>query len=767
MDSDNTGRAAGLAPRLALVVVAVVFTGFVVNAFQYVLAQSTDLSHVLPAAAALAAMMYLQLGIFSDPHATLHGTRGYLALAAQVGLGFAPIVSYGEAWMGLLGFVAGDALLVLRPLAGWLSFAGIAVVSGAIRWDLSGLGIETGYVVNLTMVIGLVVYGLSRLRSLVAELAEARSELADLAVAGERLRFARDLHDLLGFSLSAITLKAELTHRLIVRQPERATRELAEILDISRQAHSDVRTIASSYRELSFEEELASAGSVLTAADVLVTVRGEPGDLLPRTSTVLATVLREAVTNLLRHSKAENCEITLSREGDSVSVEIVNDGVRAIADHDRDRCRDQGRDQGNGIGNLTSRVEALGGTLSAGASGDTFRLRVSLRAAGDGTAPAPAPEQRTTERGPSMVPRLGQVIAAAVFTGYAISALVFVAAASLGPLGTTVSVACVLASLALMVGFFSRPNAPVHSPLGRGALLVQALLSFLPIAVAEDPYVGLPGFAAGAALLVLPARAGLPVFLAFVAAAGGAHWLLDGDPIGIVYGFLVSINQGLVLFGLTRLMAMVRELHDTRSDLADLVVFKERLRFARDLHDLLGYSLSAITLKSELAHRLVAKDPERAQHELSGILDISRQALVDVRAVASSYRELSLDEEAASARDLLAAANIEVTVRMERCALPPNVRTTLATVLREGVTNALRHSNARCCEITLRRKGDRVVMEIVNDGVPGAEPRCTEGGSGIRNLAARVAVVGGTLRAGVTEGRHRLLAEVPGTAGSA
>ncbi|WP_216214617.1 sensor histidine kinase [Amycolatopsis aidingensis] len=755
MNSDNTGRAAGLAPRLALVVVAVVFTGFVVNAFQYVLAQSTDLSHVLPAVAALGAMMYLQLGIFSNPRADLHGPRGYLALAAQVALGFAPIAVYGEAWMGLLGFVAGDALLVLRPLAGWLSFACIAAVSGLVRWNLTGIGIETGYVVNLTMVIGLVVYGLSRLRSLVAELAEARSELADLAVAAERLRFARDLHDLLGFSLSAITLKAELTHRLIVQQPERAAQELGEILDISRQAHSDVRTIASSYRELSFEEELASARSVLTAADVLVTVHGTTAELPPRTSTVLATVLREAVTNLLRHSKAEHCEITFARQGDTVSVELVNDGVRAAAE----QGRDPGEGQGNGIGNLTSRVEAIGGTLSAGADDDTFRLRVSVPATGDGTTPAP--ERKAAERGPSMVPRLGQVIAAAVFTGYAISALVFVAAANLGPLAATVSVACVLASLALMAGFFGRPDAPVRSPLGRGALLVQTVLSFLPIAVAQDPYVGLPGFAAGAALLALPARAGLPLFLTFVAAAGGAHWLLGGDPIGIVYGFLVSINQGLVLFGLTRLTSMVRELHAARSELADLVVFKERLRFARDLHDLLGYSLSAITLKSELAHRLVARDPERAQQELSGILDISRQALVDVRAVASSYRELSLDEEAASARDLLTAANIEVTLRLERCELPPEVRTTLATVLREGVTNTLRHSSARRCEITLRRQGEGLMLEIVNDGVPGAGSRSTEGGSGIRNLAARVSALGGTLRAGTSEGRHRLLAELP------
>ena len=95
-----------------------------------------------------------------------------------------------------------------------------------------------------------------------------------------------------------------------------------------------------------------------------------------------------------------------------------------------------------------------------------------------------------------------------------------------------------------------------------------------------------------------------------------------------------------------------------------MAVAQERLRFARDLHDLLGYSLSAITLKSELTHRLVPKNPDKAQNELVEILDISRKALADVRAVASGYRELSLENESESARSLLLAADVAVTTEI-------------------------------------------------------------------------------------------------------
>ena len=271
-----------------------------------------------------------------------------------------------------------------------------------------------------------------------------------------------------------------------------------------------------------------------------------------------------------------------------------------------------------------------------------------------------------------------------------------------------------------------------------------------------------PGFLAGSAAVILPRYFG---WVAFVAVIVGQGFIWNSSLIGgslVVYGVVSAINHGLVLYALVRLRQSVTELHEAREELATAAVTQERLRFARDLHDLLGYSLSAITLKSELTHRLMTIDPERARQELTEVLAISRQALADVRSVALSYRELSFDEETQSAQALLSAADIEVTVRIDACdQLPKDVRVTLATVLREGVTNLLRHSKAEHCEIVLSSSPQLVTMDIVNDGIPSAARRSRDG-SGIGNLTTRVRALGGELEAGLTSDRtYRLRAEIP------
>lgn len=635
---DGGDGMAGSAPRLTLFVVTVVFVNFGVNALQYVVAERATIGYVGPAVLFLTVMMGLQLGFFSRPGADLRSRAGYAALLVQAVVVLVPIAYYGEGWTGLQGFLAGNVLLVLRPLAGWSVFVALALLNGFGQYLISGTSLAAGYITNLTAVVGLVVYGLSRLRSLVRELHDTRAVLAGLAVARERLRFADDLHDLLGSALSAITLKIELAQRRIPRQPDGARRELTEILAISRQALADARAVASSYRELSLDDDVAVGG----------TRRGFRG------------------------------------------------------------------------------------------------------------------------RGPALVPRLGLAVAAAVFAGYAVNAVIFVMEADLGRGGTLVAVLCVLVSLGVVLGFFSRPSSRVRSPRGYALLAVLALVTYLPVVLFENAFLGLPGLLAGSLLLAVPGRRGIPLLLIVAVLAGGIHVLLGGDSISIGWGFLVTVNQGLVVFALSRLRAMVQDLVDARAELAELAVTRERLRFARDLHDLLGFSLSAITLKSEVAHRLVAPDPARARHELAEILLISRQALVDVRAVTSHYRELSLDEETRSATAVLAAANVKVTLRLEPCELATDVRTTFATVLREGVTNLLRHSSAENCEITISCRDELLTLEIVNDGLAPADGGAAAGagehlgGWGIHNLNARVADLGGTLSAGTTaDDTYRLRAAIP------
>ncbi|MBP2325799.1 two-component system sensor histidine kinase DesK [Kibdelosporangium banguiense] len=320
--------------------------------------------------------------------------------------------------------------------------------------------------------------------------------------------------------------------------------------------------------------------------------------------------------------------------------------------------------------------------------------------------------------------------------------------------------------LSLQILWTSRRADQLSPALRYAALFAQACLVYLPLLQFEDSWIGLPGFFAGSVLMVLRPPYGWIAAALVVASMAFTQWLFFPQFEAVLYISLSTTLTGLLVYGLTWLSTLVTELHSAREELAKMAVARERLRFARDLHDLLGYNLSAITLKSELTHRLVIKHPARAREELVEILQISRQALADVRAVASGYREMSLDEECVSARSVLAAADVHVQMAVNYNDLPVRVTTVLATVLREGITNLLRHSKAEFCEISVTQLGGAVTIEIINDGVPndpvdsrtGGGP----GGSGIHNLSARVAELGGELITELQEkNRFRLHAVLP------
>jgi two-component system, NarL family, sensor histidine kinase DesK len=212
------------------------------------------------------------------------------------------------------------------------------------------------------------------------------------------------------------------------------------------------------------------------------------------------------------------------------------------------------------------------------------------------------------------------------------------------------------------------------------------------------------------------------------------------------YLTLSSLLLGMVVFGLARLSLLVRYVDARRGELAQLAVISERMRFARDLHDLLSYSLSAITLKAELTRRLVPANPGRARDELAEILDIARQALADVRLVSSGYRNISLAKEASSVTALLAAAGIDTQADIDCGPLDEKVDTALATVLRETVTNLLRHSTARHCTIEATSTQAGIQLRVANDGIPRGTATGRPGG-GLENLSTRMTAIDGTLTA--------------------
>jgi two-component system sensor histidine kinase DesK len=226
--------------------------------------------------------------------------------------------------------------------------------------------------------LGLDIAGLERLASALSELHAARRELARLAVIEERLRLARDLHDLLGHNLSLITLKSELAGRLVEAAPARAGAEIQEVERVARQTLREVREAVAGYRQPALQSELDGARQLLDAAGIAWTIEHTAGALPPATDAVVAWVVREGVTNVIRHSRARRCHIQITGVDGTVHAEVINDGYRDYG-QDQEGAR---RRSGSGLAGLAERVTAHGGQLEAGplpAEGtQSFRLWVEL-----------------------------------------------------------------------------------------------------------------------------------------------------------------------------------------------------------------------------------------------------------------------------------------------------------------------------------------------------------------------------------------------------
>ena len=186
-----------------------------------------------------------------------------------------------------------------------------------------------------------------------------------------------------------------------------------------------------------------------------------------------------------------------------------------------------------------------------------------------------------------------------------------------------------------------------------------------------------------------------------------------------------------------------QQLSQARGQIARLAVGEERLRFARDLHDLLGHSLSVIALKSELAGRLIEKTPGRAAQEIDDIEKVAREALREVREAVSGYRQPTLAAELAGAREALTAAGIEFRSEQDDATLPPAIESVIAWAVREGVTNVMRHSQAKRCAIRVVNRDGHATVDVVDDGRGGMP----DAGSGLRGLDERVRERGGTMTA--------------------
>nr|WP_055506989.1 histidine kinase [Nonomuraea pusilla] len=275
--------------------------------------------------------------------------------AEPVGWGFVPMV-----WLSVAVLGVGVRAAVLLSLGTFAVCVTLAVVSGP-----GGEGLPGPWLSMVVYALWCAVLPPSNrmwnwIWTLAVQAHEGREAHARLAVAEERLRFARDLHDLVGHQLSAIAVKTELAVRLTGADLAAARAEMTEVNTLTRKALKELRQAVRGYRELDLSAELESVRSVLEAAGVRCRVRLPYRDLPDGVAPVFAYAVREAVTNVLKHSAATFCDITLRFTEEEAELSVRNDGV----------VRRQVADLGSGLSGMGERLAALGGAVSARPVGD-------------------------------------------------------------------------------------------------------------------------------------------------------------------------------------------------------------------------------------------------------------------------------------------------------------------------------------------------------------------------------------------------------------
>lgn len=330
--------------------------------------------------------------------------------------------------------------------------------------------------------------------------------------------------------------------------------------------------------------------------------------------------------------------------------------------------------------------------------------------------------------------------------------------------------ALAMATVVLIGGLQLRHSlAAVRGERPRAWLLsfaVLALAVYLPLWWFTWDWAPAQWFFVASAAMVLPRASAVPVAAASVlgtVVVAGIVVLRESSALEAalvaVYFSAVLVMGSVALYASARLVGVVEELHKNRTTLAHVAVNRERLRISRDLHDLLGHSLSAVSLKGDLAVRLLETDEPAARAEIQSLTDVARTALRDIQAVARDQHAVALGAEVDAAAALLRAAGIETRVDVHLPQLGRPAEAVLAWAAREGTTNILRHSDARTCTVTAGRGEGGVRLTMVNDGATRAAEAT---GSGLAGLRARAEALSGSVAAERTDGDgFRLVVEIP------
>ncbi|MEV4253166.1 histidine kinase, partial [Spirillospora sp. NPDC049652] len=606
------------------------------------------------------------------------------ALALQTVLAFWPYVLTGEAWWAASALVVTSLLLVLD--GGWgRLLAGLVVAAEFLVqavWRNPHRPVFAVYCAMVTLTVGLAFFAMARLTRYAAELRATRAELAPLEVARERLRIARGLDAALGERLALVLALARAarsgqdagtptgqdagtpTGQDAGARPRAGTDAAADrtarIVEVARTALAEVRTVAADQRERSLDDEVEAARSVLEAAGVAVAVEASPLRLPAAEDAALAALLHQTVVAVLRAEPPARCSIALDAPG-VLTVSFPGSTI----------------DLRDALQGPAERIAEVGGRIETTPS--SVRASVPARPRRDGRESGTAPWLAWFVLLAFEIDHIGTTLVALYDGGSDLVGITWArypAAFAVLPL---------VAVLQLRHVFPREDGAP--PPALRTSLLLQIGLlaaaflvigpkmptSYGALAAGVVLFHGRPPWSWGTAAVLV----GLPVLRGYQVGAGWA-WALSNLSNAVMVVIMVYV--------LCRLPVAIAALAEARRKVARMAVVEERLRIARDVHDLMGFQLSALVVKGELAGRLADRDPDAARTQLDELVTLAEEALASVRSIARVRASLSLPAEIGTARSMLTAAGIEV--RVDADDPPPGVEASAAAVvLREAVTN--------------------------------------------------------------------------------
>ncbi|MBV6699891.1 hypothetical protein KV557_22785 [Kitasatospora aureofaciens] len=686
---------------------------------------------------AVAVGALVALGVLQFPISLrrVTGWTAYLVLAAQVFLVCAPYLVLGGNWGAVEALLVTSVLLIFAAPVSWMLVAAIAIGEYGVRAgfavDSHGLGPYSALWTTLaTLANGLSLYAVTWLANLVRQTEAAQGRLAALEVAEERLQVARALRAVLGAQLSSVIHRAR---RIAATEPDPARAEIADLIGTARCALAEVRTVSDGFRARTLAEEVAAASTVLSGAGVETRVEVGAFVLPEAADAALAALLRAVVLEVLRHGTPGRCLIQVDT---AVRLRVTFEGLPGSLERE--------------LREDSERIADLGGTLTV--EGLDIDARI----------PAGRRTHKAQVAGPlGAAPWIAWAVLILIEVNYGDGmALLIIWLGPRGPaLAVAVVAACLSSALQLYQGFPRRNTSP---PAWKWALILQAVAVAVLITVAGYPGLNQTPMLAGTVLVRLrPPWSWLPAVL-ILAPITFATDPTGDDLGGHLYRALASATTAIVIYSLCVLPIVARRLDDAQRRLARMAVLQERLRVARDLHDLVGFRLSAVVVKSELINRLIAMGSDAVPRHLAELTELAEQALTDVAVLTSADGEsatLSLAEEAETARSVLSAAGIEISLILDARPMPTEAGSVLAVVLREAATNVVRHSRAKTCEISTLVDDRTVRLRVSNDGA--AEATAGRQGTGLANLAARAESAGGRLTTSRDGGRFTLVAELP------